>query len=652
MAAVLTGVGSDDVAPRPTLAHLPGLDGLRGVAVAAVLAFHAGHLRGGYLGVDLFFVLSGYLITSLLLVEGDRSGRIDLARFWGRRARRLLPALAVMLLGVSLYAWLAADPGELHRIRWDGLATVAYVANWRQIFGQVDYFALFSAPSPLEHTWSLAIEEQFYVVWPLVFVALAVVLRRRRGRDGLSGPRLGATVAVLSVTLAVVSLVAQVLLEHFAGWQRVYFGTDTRAFAILIGAAVAGHTAWRGPLGDGVPRRILEGAAVVAVIVLAVAWSTMEGTGTLVRHGGLPACSLAGAVVVAAVAQPRPMLVARALSFAPLRWLGLVSYGVYLYHWPIDVWLNSDRTGLSGWSLIALQLGVTLAVSVLSYRFVEQPVRHGTSWPRVANLAVPAAGALTIAVVIVASTATGAFDGLGPSDAPDVVSAGGGGPTTMIVGDSVGWYLGDQGFSDLQTEPPMRFVNDAAPGCAFPTTPRFRYPDGTVSDDFTASCDRKWLERIREFDVTRIVFVRGASVSDAPWHDGRFIVPCSSEWHDWYVDELESWTRRFAAEGVHTYLVTMPPAVDVGGRPEAVIAGNARSATCGNQVLKDVAATDPAHVSLIDLDAKLCPADRRTCELTWNGVTLRPDTVHFRGPSARLVAAWLLTQMGIDAVDK
>ncbi len=643
-----TGVGADHVARRPTLAHLPGLDGLRGVAVAAVLAFHSGHLRGGYLGVDLFFVLSGYLITSLLLVEGDRSGSIDLVRFWGRRARRLLPALGVMLLGVSLYAWAVADPGELHRIRWDGLATLAYVANWRQIFGQVDYFALFSAPSPLEHTWSLAIEEQFYVVWPLVFVALVVALRRRGSTSEVSRRRLGAAVVGLSATLAVVALGAQFVLEHFAGWQRVYFGTDTRAFAILAGAAVAGHAAWRGPVTGARSRRALEVGAIVGAAVLVVAWALLDGTGWAVRHGGLAACSIAGAVVVAAVAQPRATLIARALSLAPLRGLGLISYGVYLYHWPIDVWLSADRTGWSGWPLVALQLAVTLAVSLLSYRFVEQPVRHGRSWPRLVNIAVPAAGALAVGVLIVASTATDTFDRIGPSDAPSVVSAGVGGPTTMIVGDSVAWYLGDQGFGAVRTDPPMRFVNAGTPGCAFPPTDRFRYADGSESDEFTASCDRHWLRLIDEYDVTRIVFVLGATVSDEPRHDGAFLTPCSGAWHDWYVDELGGWTRRFAARGVHTYLVTMPPAIDAGTRTAAVTAANARSAACGNRVMKDVAAAEPTDVSVIDLEAKMCPGGDSDCARTWDGVTLRPDTVHFKGPSAELVARWLLTRMGID----
>src|SRR5437762_2587142 len=163
-----TGVSVDP----PRLNHQPALDGLRGLAVAAVLLFHGDHLRGGFLGVDAFFVLSGFLITSLLLTEARDRGGIALGAFWARRARRLLPALACVLAAVALYAWLLAKPDELATIRGDALATIGYFANWRSIFTSRDYWALFRSPSPLEHTWSLAIEEQFYLAWPLVVAAL------------------------------------------------------------------------------------------------------------------------------------------------------------------------------------------------------------------------------------------------------------------------------------------------------------------------------------------------------------------------------------------------------------------------------------------------------------------------------------------------
>ena len=222
------GAGAGPGATRPSSSHIPGLDGLRAVAVAAVLLFHAGFhwMPGGFLGVDVFFVLSGFLITSLLLREFERSGRISLRSFWARRVRRLFPALLVLLAAVSVYAGLAGADGR-RPLSLDGLAALGYFANWRFVFSHQGYFARTGPPSLLQHTWSLSIEEQFYVVWPLV---LALLLRRRRPRR-----------AVLAVALtgAVASAVAMALLAPGGDHSRAYYGSDTHAQGLLIGAALA-----------------------------------------------------------------------------------------------------------------------------------------------------------------------------------------------------------------------------------------------------------------------------------------------------------------------------------------------------------------------------------------------------------------------------
>ena len=227
-----SGAGPDP--RRASISHVPALDGLRGAALLGVLFFHAdGALKGGYLGVDLFFVLSGYLITSILLAEHDATGKIVLSTFWVRRARRLFPALLSLMPAVAAYAWLLARADELKGIRADALATLGYVANWRAIFSHKSYWELFASPSPLEHTWSLSIEEQFYVVWPLV---VALVLRR--GSRGW--------VLALSLGLGALSMGAMALLFDPADTTRAYLGTDTRAAAILAGAALAAAV----PRGD------------------------------------------------------------------------------------------------------------------------------------------------------------------------------------------------------------------------------------------------------------------------------------------------------------------------------------------------------------------------------------------------------------------
>ena len=247
--ASAAGAGADH---RFVLHHIPALDGLRGLAVAGVLTFHGNHLVGGYLGVDLFFVLSGFLITSLLLREGGDTGTVALGAFWIRRARRLLPALFGLLAGVVVFARVWATPFELDAIRTDALATVFYAANWQAIWSGHGYWDLFTTPSPLQHTWSLAIEEQFYLVWPLVVFGL---IRLRRGARASLAP------AVLAVagTLGALSIAWMVLrYEPGTDPSRVYFGTDTRAGSILLGASLAAWLAWRGTARRAAGRWALE----------------------------------------------------------------------------------------------------------------------------------------------------------------------------------------------------------------------------------------------------------------------------------------------------------------------------------------------------------------------------------------------------------
>src|SRR4051794_28771298 len=331
-----------------TVRHVRALDGLRGLAVAAVLLFHSDLLKGGFLGVDLFFVLSGFLITSLLLSEARRSDRIDLGHFWARRARRLLPALALLLAAVAAYAIVFAQPEELHRIRFDGIATTFYYANWRAVFAATTYWDLFTRPSPLQHTWSLAIEEQFYVVWPLLVAGL--VAWGRRTRRALA-PRL----LLVCGALTVASLAAMYAVYRPGDTNRAYFGTDTRAASILVGAGLAALLAWRGhPTSTGAWRG-LQLVAFTGVGVLAFEWIRFDGTSSAVYHGGVFVGALAAIAVIAAAPHPRRGPMHRLLEPAPLVGLGIISYGVYLWHWPVYVVLDSARTGLDGWALFTVR---------------------------------------------------------------------------------------------------------------------------------------------------------------------------------------------------------------------------------------------------------------------------------------------------------
>jgi peptidoglycan/LPS O-acetylase OafA/YrhL len=355
-----------------------------------VLLFHGGFTwaKGGYLGVSTFFTLSGFLITGLLLAEWERSGRIVLHRFWERRFRRLAPALLAALLVVALFAAAVADPDQLHRIRGDALATIGYVANWRFILSGQSYAHLFDAPSPLLHAWSLAIEEQFYVVFPLLVTAVLALAKGRR------------RVLAWVLGLLTIGSVATSLALH-SDVSRVYYGTDTRAAELLVGALLAVWVAGRGrDLADRA-RPGVAALGVVAGVASLVAWVTVDQASSWLYQGGFAVYGLGTVALVAAAVAPGPI---RSLtSTAPLRLLGKVSYGVYLYHWPIFLWLTPERTELSGAGLFVLRLGVTAVIAGASYVLVEQPIRRGglPGWRAPALLPFVVAG---VAAVVLVST--------------------------------------------------------------------------------------------------------------------------------------------------------------------------------------------------------------------------------------------------------
>ncbi|MHB8330005.1 MAG: acyltransferase family protein, partial [Acidimicrobiales bacterium] len=402
---------------------MPALDGLRALAIAGVIAYHLGlsWARGGYLGVDLFFVLSGFLITGLLFEEWTERGRIDLRAFWGRRARRLLPGLLVMLSVVCVAAGAGVLGGvlDLSALRADALATVGYVANWHEISAHQSYFTQFSAPSPLQPTWSLAIEEQFYLVWPpLLLLGLRASSRRALRRALPSSPRprrarwrrpgVAAAVAGTAASAAWMAWLA----HHGAGLNRLYYGTDTRAFDLLAGATLAMVTAARPEPGPR-SRRKLHVVAGAAVVLLGVFWSIaggLAGPPTVMFDGGLLLCAIAGAFVVAdaRLANPGPLGVV--LSAAPLRFIGKISYGLYLWHWPVITQMTAERTGLHGAALDGARLSTMLALASLSYAVVERPLRRirVAGWPRLARAAlVPVAMAGTATVVLLATVPAG-----------------------------------------------------------------------------------------------------------------------------------------------------------------------------------------------------------------------------------------------------
>ncbi len=373
---------------RPRLAHQPALDGLRGAAVAGVVAFHLGYLDGGFLGVDLFFTLSGYLITRLLLVERDCSGTTDLADFWKRRAWRLLPALFLVIAAIAVYGWAEARPDELTGIRESGLASLFYVTNWFFLANGDGYWNLFTAPTPFDHLWSLAIEEQFYVVWPLLFVPLA----------NQAGGRALAWVTSVAAALAAIWMAV-------GDPANVYLNTITRSSSILLGAllGIALHKDWIRV------RRCLSGligglSSAASLAFVTWSWIATDGSddarffdGGFFIHA-VSVCVLIGRVTIA---DDGPE--ARAFSLGALRGLGIVSYGLYLWHWPVIVIANLERTGTDGATLLAIRLTLMTVLTSASYLLIEKPARHNWSRIRHATWSLPIAAGIT-ALLLIAGT--------------------------------------------------------------------------------------------------------------------------------------------------------------------------------------------------------------------------------------------------------
>jgi peptidoglycan/LPS O-acetylase OafA/YrhL len=391
----------------PRISHLRPLDGLRGVAVLAVVMFHFAPdvAPGGFLGVDVFFVLSGFLITSLLVTEFGGTGHVRLRAFWVRRARRLFPALILVLLAVGAYAFLHANALEARSLRNDGLSALFYVANWRFISSGQSYIEQFIGigPSPLRHTWSLAIEEQYYLVWPLVVAGLGVWVARRSQRG--SAMSLRKVIVVACVVLAVASSVLMAILhEPGADPSRVYYGTDTRAHLLLLGSALGALTAGAVVVARVRMQQLLIVAGCAGALGLVALVAFVDAQDTWLYEGGYFVFALLIALLIVAGGQPGRNPLAWVLGTRPLVGLGLISYGVYLWHWPITVWFTEARTGLDGVALFALRAALTLGVSLASYVLVEQPIRHGALrhlGPAVPWVVTPIAILLAVAVLVV-----------------------------------------------------------------------------------------------------------------------------------------------------------------------------------------------------------------------------------------------------------
>jgi peptidoglycan/LPS O-acetylase OafA/YrhL len=617
-------------AAQPRLARVPALDGLRGLAVVAVLLFHGGYLTGGWLGVDLFFVLSGYLITSLLLVEQRREGAISLVSFWGRRARRLLPALLVMVAAVSVYAWLDVAAIDLGAVRSDGLATLFFVANWHDIATGVSYWDRCLAPSMFAHTWSLAVEEQLYLVWPLI---LAAVLRRRPARLARTVTRVALLAAALSAAIAMGLRVAG------ASEARIYLGTDTRAVAVFLGAFVAG---WRRQSRRSAADAVrLEWAAMVGGVLLLVAWWRLDGTSSFTYWGGLLGASALAALVVAAAADPRSTRLAAVLGVRPLRALGLISYGLYLWHWPVYVVLSPRRTGFDGLALLGVRLVVTFAIAIASWALLERPIRslRPSGWWTGRRGGLSAVGAMAVAAAVLVAATAGAVslstEGLGDGVArPASVPAGA--PKVVVIGDSVAASIAAPAIADPRAYG-LDVVRSTVLGCqaVWDGTHQARGTEGDVSRP--PACPPAVDALVAAERPDAVVVLYGGWTNADLRVDGQWVGACDPAYRSLLRTRFRQVVTEAGESGAPVYVANAPRSTNTFRQADTW-----DRTACTNKVMEEVVGSVPG-ASVIDLDGWLCPDG--TCRERVNGVPLRSDGVHFQGPGGAVASAWVFDEV-------
>jgi peptidoglycan/LPS O-acetylase OafA/YrhL len=660
-------------APPQRLPYSAALDGLRALAVIAVLGYHLefGWMRGGFLGVDLFFVISGFLITRLLVDEHRRSGRIALGGFWLRRFRRLVPPL-VIVVGASVVATrLWGVPGQWETMRGDAIAALGYAANWRFVLNETSYFDTLVGPSPLRHIWSLAVEEQWYLLWPLVMMALTPWAIRNQ--------RAGVVSAAMLCVGALSALWMAVLFDPF-DVSRVYYGTDTRAQQLLVGAALAWLTV-AAPRRFTAARLVRSRAAVTAVMLgFIAAVITVGDNETWLYHGGLFALSIGAAILVAAASVPG--------TDGPLAWLaspffvavGKRSYGIYLWHWPVFVFVGPPMgIELPSASLAVTQIAVTLALNEVMYRFVETPVRTANFRPRrllvgwSAGIAVSALAAVTLLAsdlprlpdvdVLRPDLDTLAVDEATPTQrerettgtvAPgpilDAVSDGEIAmlatgarevPRLLLVGDSTALVLAADKPDHLPSR--WRSVEYARLGCAITDgdtidvgdeRPTYRGPDSVCGD-----WEDDWSEISALFRPRVSVVMTGAwEVLDHVIDGQRLSFP-SPEWSEHVEQAVRRAADATTAGGGRAVLLRLPCMEHATGSSVNAAARNDSERVAGfNEVLERVASSRPM-TSTLPLDELLCPDGEFLDSI--DGEKLRFDGVHLTPRGAQLVWEWL-----------
>jgi peptidoglycan/LPS O-acetylase OafA/YrhL len=629
------------------IGRIDAVDGARGLAIASVLLYHSGWSTRGLFGVDVFFVISGFLITLLLMKEAHANGRIRLGRFYARRAKRLLPGLFLILTAVLLVVWSMGSLRELRSAAATAIASVLQVANWQQIGSDAAYWEAAGAIVPLGQMWSLSVTEQFYIAWPLIVGGLWFTCGRRQG----------AFTALLFVLLAAAAAVAPLLFDG-ANTDRLYLGTDSRAVAFVAGAAFAAATVWvrtRGPAwaaqDAGAGARTLITASSIGALGFVVAASilTVDYHQPWLYQGGLAAVAIAAGFFVATLCLPANALT-RPLAWKPFRVVGEVSYAMFLLHLPV-FWILQHALGHDTPPLVLFAGGglITWLAAIVLHHVITEPLRRATWRPKSAILAIVISVAMVIgaawwlpidrAAHPTASTSTGAAGaGAGGAfavDGPITVPTGhAGGPVTVaVVGDSVASNL----YEALAEHGGQRIsaIDVTTGGCGIFDADSARSGEGYVMD--TRGLCWPWKDKLKAANEPHspdVYVLHNLWDANDQLIDGAWVGPCTAKWQSRYTSQLELLISIGNGSG------HQPQILLSNDRPRAADGPLSRTRLdCVNSVAGKIAEKHD-NVHLLDLESAVCPDGR----CVWNDDQGRPlftDAAHFSEDGRAVMYPWL-----------
>jgi len=663
----MTPNGERSIAVNPAAVNPPGgkpayngaLDGLRAVAVVAVMIYHfaPSALPAGFLGVDIFFVVSGFLISRLIMAEIVRTKTLGRGHFWARRARRLLPAVATMTLVVLIAVALRFSDAELHDIRAQALGTLFFCVNWVIIYAKGSYFTTVGRPSPFLHMWTLAVEEQFYLVLPLVFFAARRVIVRHPIRTSV--------VALLGAIASTVWMA--VLVSPTGDPSRAYLGTGSHAMGLLVGVALGvpagAHTPWEAAAArvraSALAVRTAGAVALLALVALLVTMWTVDGQTYALYRGGFLAFSVVCGALVAVVVMLPSTRVAEMLSAPWLVAIGLRSYSLYLWHWPVRVFI-SPSSGLNGAALFLVRVVVSVGLAELSFRLIERPFRFGRVARRTGSRGAIFYFAAVTAVAVVLVTTVVAPAALPPSDLGHAVAAiqqhasttkpTGTGVTTPaaaplrvdIFGDSTGLVFGIAGAKHAQ-ELHISVGGDARLGCG--VVPVNHFSDGRVLDN-PKECtgwQARWRAVLRHDPHAVVALITGAwDILDQETDAGlvRFGTPA---WTNLVTTSVRA-ALQVLSEGGRRVMLFEVPCYGAGDAnyplPER---SDPKRIAALNDIFEKAARSTPG-VEIVHWRDLVCPGSHRIESL--GGVRLwQPDDVHLTERGGVLVWKWWLPQL-------